>query len=68
MRIYKNECCGCAAPGYPCMGKCCPQIHVPHFYCDKCGTEAEVLYIYLGKELCEECLIENFEKIKLEDA
>lgn len=59
MRIFVNECCDCATPGYPCMGSACPRRRVEHFHCDKCKTEAK-LYEYDGKELCEECLLEEF--------
>lgn len=59
MREIVNECCGCATPGYPCRGDACLHRHVERFYCDKCGAEAK-LYEYDGKELCEECLLENF--------
>jgi hypothetical protein len=59
MRKFVNECCGCASPGYPCEGGLCPRRSVEHFHCDKCGAEDE-LYEYDGKELCLECLLENF--------
>lgn len=59
MRKFENECCGCATPGYPCLGVRCPRRRVEHFYCDKCESEAK-LYEYDGKELCAECLLEEF--------
>lgn len=64
---YENECCGCATESYPCMGSACPNRNVPHFYCDKCGEDVEELYKVDGKELCEHCLLEKFEKVKLEE-
>ena len=66
MRIFVNECCDCATPGYPCMGSACPRRSVEHFLCDKCKTEAK-LYEYDGKELCEECLLEEFPVIEGSD-
>ena len=64
---YENECCDCATESYPCMGSACPNRHVPHFYCDKCGEDVEELYKVDGEELCEECLKDNFEKVELEE-
>ena len=59
MREIVNECCHCATPGYPCRGSLCPLRSVEHFLCDKCGAETK-LYEFDGKELCGECLLENF--------
>jgi hypothetical protein len=59
MRVFVNECCDCATPGYPCRGSACPLRRVEHFHCDKCKTEAK-LFEYDGKELCEECLLKEF--------
>ena len=67
MTKYENECCGCATESYPCLGSACPNRHVPHFYCDKCGEDVEELYKVDGEELCEECLKDNFEKVELEE-
>ena len=47
------------------MGSACPNRHVPHFYCDKCGEDVEELYKVDGEELCEECLKDNFEKSRI---
>lgn len=52
----KNECCDCAAPGYPCQGDSCPYRHVKHYYCDNCGDEVDELYVVDGEELCRDCL------------
>lgn len=56
----ENHCCDCAAPGYPCLGRSCPNRHVYVYYCDKCkgeiGREDEVYKSEIdGKDLCEEC-------------
>ena len=47
MITYEDECCGCAVPGYPCMGSACPNRNVPHMYCDNCGDDVEKLYKYV---------------------
>lgn len=48
---YKDECCGCAAPGYPCLGNSCSNRHVPHYYCDICGKEI----LEEPSDYCAEC-------------
>lgn len=56
---YENECCDCATEGYPCLGSDCPNRHVLHCYCDKCGFETR-LYEFDDRQLCEDCLLEEF--------
>ena len=58
-----NECCDCAAPGYPCLGDTCPNRHVKHYICDHCKEEFERLYIVNSEELCQDCLEDMFEVI-----
>lgn len=65
MTITTNECCDCATPAYPCMGEDCPRRHTEHLVCNKCGEEAEQLYIVDGEELCETCLLAGFAKVTL---
>ena len=52
---YEDECVGCVSIGLPCLGSGCPNLHVPHTYCDECGEEAR-LYEYDGEELCIDCI------------
>ena len=59
---YENHCCGCAAPGYPCLGASCPNRNVPVHYCDNCGEELHEIYDVDDQELCEECLKEMFRR------
>lgn len=59
----ENQCCDCAAPGYPCLGAGCPNRNVEVYYCDKCGDLIEDdVYEVEGEELCEYCLKEKFRK------
>lgn len=59
MYTETNECCDCAAPGYPCMGDICPNRHVRHYYCDKCHADIDdEMYQILGEDLCRTCAIE----------
>jgi hypothetical protein len=62
----ENECCGCAAPAYPCLGDSCPNRHVKRYYCDKCGEEfePEALYVVDDEDLCIDCLASAFPTVK----
>ena len=62
---YEDECVGCPKE-MGCLGNACPNRNVPHLYCDECEYEYDELYTCDGKELCEDCLKERFEKITLE--
>ena len=64
MITYEDECCGCATESYPCIGSACPNRNVKHLYCDKCEEDVEKLYKYDGQEICEECLLKEFEVIE----
>ena len=63
MITYEDECVGCPTE-MGCMGSACPYRNVPHLYCDKCEDDVEKLYKYDGEELCEECLLKEFEVIE----
>lgn len=64
MRIVTDECVGCTSMGLPCMGTSCPNRNVTRYYCDKCNEEFEVenLYKYENKELCANCILDNYER------
>lgn len=62
MRKVQNDCVGCP-DGVPCFGNSCKMRNVPHYYCDKCGDEAP-LYEYEDKQLCESCLLEEFNVVE----
>ena len=61
---YEDECCGCSAIGKQCMGRSCPNLNVPHYYCDHCGDglSYDEVYEVDGEELCEYCLKSLFKK------
>ena len=63
MITYEDECVGCPTE-MGCMGSACPYRNVPHLYCDKCEEEVEKLYKYDGEEICEDCLLKEFEVIE----
>ena len=58
----ENERRECDTPSYTCMGDSCKFRHVKHYYCDKCGSDEDTLYILDGEELCIECVKKNLEK------
>lgn len=60
---YENDCCGCAAPAYPCMGDICPLRNNPHYYCDHCGFETD-LYEFNEEQLCIDCIKTLLPRIK----
>ena len=58
-----DMCCGCAAPGYHCLGEACSCRNVPVHICDKCLCEIdEDVYDVDGEELCEDCLKDMFRR------
>jgi hypothetical protein len=63
---YEDECCGCAVPSYPCSGDACPNRNVPHLYCDNCKEEADELYETENGQLCAECVLGMFEKVRID--
>ena len=60
MYYETNECCGCAVPGYPCIGDSCHLRHTRHYSCDICDEPIESGKVYkLGlDDCCEGCIIE----------
>lgn len=64
MITYENECCDCAAPGYPCLLDSCPNRNVKHYYCDECKSDVDVLYRLDKEELCIDCLVKRLEVVK----
>jgi len=65
MTGYRDMCCGCAAPGYPCTR--CNLRNVFYLECDNCGAD-EKLYRVGDKELCADCVREAVDYIPEEDA
>lgn len=61
MKKTENECVNCPVEK-GCIGDVCPNKNVTRFYCDNCGAE-DTLYIHDGEELCQECLLEKFDKV-----
>lgn len=60
MQKTENECVFCDM--LPCLGNSCPNRNVVRYYCDYCGSE-EKLYYYGNDEICQDCLLKNFEVV-----
>ena len=65
MKRILDECVGCP-PEIGCFGSSCPYKNVVRFYCDRCGEENK-LYHYNGEELCEDCLLKEFDVVEGSD-
>lgn len=63
MKRKSDECVECGV--VPCLGAQCPNRNVIRYYCDNCDEEfyATQLYKYEGRELCIDCLSEQFETV-----
>lgn len=61
MKYYESDCQDC---GLPCKYESCPYYRVEYFVCDFCKEEQDVLYNYNGYEICADCLLKEFDKVK----
>lgn len=60
MYYETDECCGCDAAGYECIGTGCALRRVKHYICDECGKEVDgKIYMRYGYEYCAECAREK---------
>lgn len=65
MKKVENECV-CCEPSLGCLGNSCRYRNVIRYYCDRCGDETK-LYHYDNEELCEECLLKEFNIVEGSD-
>ena len=65
MKRIEDECVDCPTE-MGCLGSSCPNRNVVRYYCDYCGKE-EKLYDYDGDEICEECLLKQFDVVEGSD-
>lgn len=61
MQYYSNDCVNC---GLPCIFEACLYYKVKHFKCDFCKEEDVRLYEYDGYEICENCLLKEFDVVE----
>ena len=64
MTRIEDDCNGCTYIGLPCRN--CGRDKIPHCYCDKCGYEAK-LFRFDDKELCADCLLEQFDVVEVSE-
>lgn len=63
--IYQTtDCVGCELY---CIREACRYYSVYRFKCDYCGEEDVKLYKYDGCQICEECLLKEFEVVEGSD-
>lgn len=62
MKVTENECVDC---GLPCLNSC-PYKNVTRFYCDRCGYEGKLRH-YENEQLCEDCLLKEFDVVEGSD-
>lgn len=61
MKVKTTDCYGCPE----CIG--CGRNRWYYYHkCDRCGS-TEQLYVYEDEELCESCLLEEFEEVDMEE-
>lgn len=65
-KVLEDECCDCKSDGYPCLGNSCQNRNVIHLICDKCKEESEELYETEDGELCAECVLGMYEKVRID--
>ena len=60
MIYHTNDCVDC---GLPCVYELCPYYKALHSKCDFCKEEDIRLYNYEGYEICQECLLKQFDVV-----
>ena len=60
MIYHTNDCVDC---GLPCIYESCPYYKALHSKCDFCKEEDIRLYHYEGYEICQDCLLKEFEVV-----
>jgi hypothetical protein len=58
---YTNDCVDC---GLPCLVDSCRYRNAMHSKCDFCKEEDVRLYHYNGCQICESCLLKEFEVVE----
>jgi hypothetical protein len=66
MRKILNECVSCP-PELGCIGTACPYSNITQYCCDVCNTETKLYYTDDDRELCEECLLNEFKVVEGSD-
>ena len=64
--VYKG--CAIGNCGKPEGCTCCMYHNEVEMLCDRCKEPADKLYLYEEMEICEECLLEQFQAIVFDEA
>ena len=67
MVIIESECVGCPVNDIGCIHEACPYYAVKRYYCDECKSEVDVLYKFDNDELCQDCVLEQLERVDDDD-
>lgn len=59
----ESDCYDC---DLPCLYKSCPHYKVTRCYCDKCGSEQDVLYWWDSQQLCLDCVEGELERVEID--
>lgn len=65
MVVYENECIDCPSE-LGCFGISCTKRNVLHMTCDKCKEEVDELYETENGQLCADCVLGMFEKVRID--
>lgn len=68
MVMERNECCGCASGGYPCMGDVCSKRHAKYLCCDHCREDCyDELYKVEGGWICASCVKKYYPSFSIDE-
>ena len=62
MRVKRTDCNGC-----PECIRCGRNTWYYYHECDRCGSTEQLYYAPDGEELCMSCIMEDYEKIDMEE-
>lgn len=66
MIAIESDCVDCPAE-MDCLYEACPYYRVVRYYCDRCGSEDDVLYWWGNEQLCLDCVVNDLEEVEPND-
>lgn len=66
MIAIESDCVDCPAE-MGCLYEACPYYRVVRYYCDRCGSEDDVLYWWGNEQLCLDCVVNDLEEVEPND-
>lgn len=58
----ENDCVGCPQGCIHCSKG---DSYYYAMYCDECGRSVEDLFLYGDKQICNDCLVDHYEKVDI---